>query len=351
MTDLDQLPPFPTLLDEPVEAWVWPGPPFEWRHTAPPSAEVAQACRVRATLGSQVDGYMLGIDMAGTTLRFGTTLQSPPLNLPFTRFLSLTLTTPLVSSEPPPAAAHESEYRLWLNAEDGSAPVLGRSVGHVERDEGLYLFEPVDGQHALLRVFVPRGAYRRSEFGPTSQDSAAEQWIATPAQLAEALRNQARMPVLPIGQSLLNLGLVTRAQLDRALERNSDAPLGERLVESGVISQADLQTAIAHKMGYPLVDLTRFPIDHNAARKLPLKTALAHRALPILLDGMRLVVAVDKPARVPSLQALFALKGFQIVPVLASKSHILMALSNLPHLDGWSDNVTMRVPEHFADSR
>ena len=96
---------------------------------------------------------------------------------------------------------------------------------------------------------------------------------------------------------------------------------------------------------------TRFPIDHNAARKLPLKTALAHRALPILLDGIRLVVAVDKPARVPSLQALFALKGFQIIPVLASKGHILLALSSLPHLDGWSDNVTMRVAEHYADSR
>ena len=30
----------------------------------------------------------------------------------------------------------------------------------------------------------------------------------------------------------------------------------------------DLQTALAHKMGYPLVDLTRFPIDVLAARKL-----------------------------------------------------------------------------------
>ncbi|HMC16623.1 MAG TPA: hypothetical protein VKI18_13385 [Albitalea sp.] len=351
MTDLDKLPPFPTLLDEPVEAWAWPEPPFTWRHTTPPGAEVAQACRIRTSSGSQVDGYMLGIDMAGATLRFGSTLQSAPLNLPFTRFLCLTLTTALASTEPLPAAAHESEYRLWLNDEDGSAPVLGRSVGHVEREEGLYLFEPVDAHHALLRVFVPRRAYRRCEFGPTSRDSAAEHWIATPEQLAEALHKQASMPVLPIGQSLLNLGLVTRAQLDRALERNSDAPLGERLVESGVISQADLQTAIAHKMGYPLVDLTRFPIDPNAAHKLPLKTALVHRALPIRIDGMRLIVAVDKPARLAPLQALFALKGFQIVPVLASKSHILLALSSLPHQDAWSDNVTMRFAEHYADSR
>lgn len=351
MTDLDPLPPFPILSEEPVDAWAWPAPPFAWRHTAPPGAEVAQACRIRTASGSRIDGYMLGIDVASKTLRFGTTLQSPPLNLPFTRFMSLTLATALTGSEPLPAAAHESEYRLWLDDEADGAPVVGRSVGHVERDEGLYLFEPVDVHLALLRVFVPRCAYRRCEFGPTSQDSAAEHWVATPQQLAEALRNQVRMPVLPIGQALINLGLVTRDQLDRALESHSDAPLGERLVESGVISQADLQTAIAHKMGYPLVDLTRFPIDPGAARKLPLKTAVAHRALPILIDGTRLVVAVDKPARVPALQSLFALKGHQIVPVLASKGQILLALSSLPHQDGWSDNVSMRAAEYYADSR
>jgi hypothetical protein len=349
MTDLDAMPPFPTLLDEPVEPWAWPAPPFAWRHKAAPGPEQAQGCRIRTASGSQVEGYLLGIDIAAASLRFGTTLQSPPLSLPFGRFLSLTLKTALSSTDPLPAAAHETEYRLYVDDEAGSAPIKGRSVGHVERDEGLYLFEPADAHHALLRVFVPRCAYRRCEFGPTSQSQAAEHWIATPQQLFEALQSQQRMPVLPIGQSLLNLGLVTREQLDRALERNSDAPLGERLVESGIISPADLQTAIAHKMGYPLVDLTRFPIDLNAAQKLPLKTALAHRALPIVLHGTRLIVAVDKPARVASLQALFALRGFTIVPVLASKNHILIALSNLPQ-DGWSDNAAMR-PEFFADSR
>jgi hypothetical protein len=348
MTDLDSLTPFPILLDEPADPWAWPAPPFDWRHVTPPGAEVAQACRIETPSGSSVEGYMLGIDVAAATLRFGTTLQSPALTLPFTRFRRLTLVTPLAADEPVPAAAQEREYRLIVD--DDEPALTGRSVGHVENDEGLYLFEPDAEHHSLLRVFVPRGAYRTCEFGATSQDSAAEHWIATPQELRDALAQQQRSPVLPIGQSLLNLGLVTRQQLDRALEQNSDAPLGERLVQSGIVSNADLQTAIAHKMGYPLVDLTRFPIDDAAAHKLPRNVALAHRALPILIEGTCLIVAVDKPARVAPLQALFALKGFTIVPVLASKGQILLALSGLRHHDGWSENVSVRA-EFFADTR
>jgi hypothetical protein len=348
MNGLDTLTPFPILLDEPDEPWAWPAPPFAWRHVAPPGAEVAQACRIDTPTGSAVDGFMLGIDIAAATLRFGTTLHSPALKLPFTRLKRLTLTTPIAGDEPVPAAAQEREYRLFTD--DDEAPLSGRSVGHVESDEGLYLFEPDAEHRTLLRVFVPRSAYRSCEFGATSQDKAAEHWIATPQQLHDALDRQQHQPVMPMGQALLDLGLVTRRQLDRALEQNSEAPVGERLVHSGIISHADLQTAIAHKMGYPLVDLTRFPIDHAAARKLPLKLALANRALPIRLEGMRLIVAVDRPARVAALEALFALKGFIIVPVLASKGQILLALSSLPHQDGWSDNVSMRA-EFFADTR
>jgi len=348
MTDLDPLPPFPTLLDEP-DPWAWPAPPFAWPHSPPPGHNVVQPCRIETASGSTVEGYMRGFDPVGATLVFGTGMDGAALTLPFARFRSLTLTTPLGSEQRPPAASHEHDYRL--RGSDGAELSRGRSFAHVENDEGLYLFVPVNEERSLLRMFVPRSAYAACEFGPTSRDRAAEHWIASPQQLLAAIEHQRQMPVLPIGQSLLNLGLVTQDQLDRALAHHGDAtPLGERLVESGVISNADLQTAIGHKMGYPLVDLTRFPVDPAAARKLPLKVAVAHRTIPIMLDGQRLIVAVDKPQRTATLRALFTLAAFTVVPVLASRSQILLALSSLPHLDGWSDNLSVRA-EFYADSR
>jgi hypothetical protein len=103
-------------------------------------------------------------------------------------------------------------------------------------------------------------------------------------------------------------------------------------------------------MGYPYVDLSRFPIEHAAARKLPLHMAVAHRALPILLERDRLVVAIDRPARLAGLQSPFTVGAFKVMPVLAARSQILLALSSLSRQDLWSENVSIRAG-FFASTR
>ena len=105
---------------------------------------------------------------------------------------------------------------------------------------------------------------------------------------------------------------------------------------AGIVSRPDLQTALAHKMGYPMVDLTRFPIDPKAAAKLPQRVALGYRALPLMLDGARLIIAVDKPARVVKLGGLHAFAQLTLVPVLASRLQITLAHERLSQ-DIWSE--------------
>ena len=50
------------------------------------------------------------------------------------------------------------------------------------------------------------------------------------------------------------------------------------------------------------------------------------------------------------LQGLYALAPLKVVPVLAPKSRILLALSGLPHHDGWSDNVSIRAGFYSTSS-
>ncbi|HJV60066.1 MAG TPA: hypothetical protein VJ743_03925 [Albitalea sp.] len=354
MSRFDPLPPFPVLLDEPADTWAWPALPFDWRHVPAPGVDVAQPCVIETSSGTEVEGFMHGMDAAAATIGFRSASQGATLSLPFARFRRLTLSTPLRAIDPPPGrpveqvprAAQEREYRLL--AADGSLLASGRSVGVVQPDEGLFLFIAAERDKALQRVFVPRWAYGRCELGPTAQDVAAERWVASPAALLAAIDRQRRTPVLPIGQSLIELGLLTAQQLEQALAQPAgDAPLGERLVEDGVISRADLQTAIAHKMGYPVVDLTRFPVDPAAARKLPLRMAVRHRALPIMLDGQRLIVAMDRPSRALELERLCAVAPLSIVAVLASKGQILLALSGMSERDVWTEQVAIR-PQFFA---
>lgn len=111
-------------------------------------------------------------------------------------------------------------------------------------------------------------------------------------------------------------------------------PIGEMLVQAGVITRADLRTALVHKMGYALVDLPRFPVDAAALRRLSMDAMLETNALPLMLRGSQLIVAVDNLACTARLQDLVGRTGMRIVPVLALKAHIEAAIVQRLHDGG-----------------
>jgi Type II secretion system (T2SS), protein E, N-terminal domain len=346
--------PLPTLMFDAEHAWAWPQPPFARRQAMTSIDTAVQPCRVETPNGAAVDGQLVHFDAEAAVLRFRVGPGGEPLALPFSRFLRLTLTTPwpLARRAPDapvervPTAAQERGYRVELIA---GGHLTGRTMGYVLQDGGVYLFAPVDDGAAVERVFVPQDACQAVHFGKSAEEQAAERWIATPEALFAAIEAQKRAAIKPLGEALVDLGFITRGALDRAVSvqgSEREKPLGEELVAAGLLDRADLQTALAHKMGYPLVDLSRFPIDEAAARRLSQKSLVEHNALPLIQDGDRLVVAIDDLVRVPQLQALRALAGLKVVPVLASRERIAMALAALPQRlgnDRWADNVPLHL--------
>jgi type II secretory ATPase GspE/PulE/Tfp pilus assembly ATPase PilB-like protein len=295
-------------------------------------------------------------------------VQLPParttLPLRFEQFRFLNLTTPLrplpMSQADPHAGllGHRarSVYQLTLV---GGVELTGETVGYVENELGLFLFPPCvdpatdeprdDG--SVTRSFVPRCAYTHFEIGSRIGELLVEQHTATPQQIAtavheqrtmrerklgdllvqqrvvspqqllEAIERQAKMPLVRVGDALISLGMVNDAQLQEALaqqQNDRSVPLGELLVRMGVVSREDLQLALARKMGYPLVDVDAFPPEADALRKLDYATAMRLRALPLLVRGGRLVVALDDPARRHNAveQVEFSAQ-MKVVPVLA----------------------------------
>ena len=352
----DAADPFPTLQFDDAPAWSWPMPPgTARRYAAAPPLGSAQPCRIETRNGLCLQGEMLDFDTAKRRLVFRTTSAAPQASLAFASVRRLTLSVPLARAERATGAPKERaaavaqvrDYTLQLvgasdAAPTGAVPLGGRTAGHVEASEGLYLFSPAEADGALCRVFVPRGAYSRCEFGASAEELAARQWIASPPDLIDALARQPHRAVIALGQALLALGLLSPTQLQRALQRlDGTTPLGETLVAAGLVSRTDLQTALAHKMGYPLVDLQRFPIDPKALALLPRRLAIGCRMLPLMLDGQRLVVAVDRPGRVLKLREHADAPPLDIVPVLALKAQILLALNRQG--DGWNLNPSERA--------
>jgi hypothetical protein len=296
------------------------------------------AGRVETSNGVAVEGELIAFDPAAQRLQFRVNAAGAPLSLPFTRFRRLTITpwwalarrAPDAPVERVPIAAQERDYRIDLST---GGSLVGRTMGHVQADEGLYLFSPDESGGAVRRVFVPADACAHAGFGKSAEEAAAERWVATPEALLRAIEQQRNSRIMSMGDTLVELGLVTRGVIEQVLKRQGaerEQPLGEMLVSAGYLQPEDLQTALAHKMGYPVVDLTRFPIDEQAARLLSRRAMVDLRALPLMRNGQRLMVAVDSLASIPPLKSLRGLAGLEIVPALAPRGRLGLVLGALP---------------------
>jgi Type II secretion system (T2SS), protein E, N-terminal domain len=338
MPSLD-IPPLPTLdLDfDNAAAFIWPQPPFARRQSMASLREGVVPCRIETPNGVTVEGEMVTFDARVKCLRFRVGAGRDALSLPFTRVHRLTLTTPWALArraphapiERVPSAAQERDYRIELA--DG-AGLTGRTMGHVSNDTGLFLFAPSADGSAVLRVFVPKEICGAVSYGASAEELASERWVATPEALIAAIEAQRHSRIVSVGDALIELGLVTRGVIDQMVRQQGperEAPLGEMLIAAGYLERADLQTALAHKMGYPMVDLTRFPIEAQAARKLSQRSIVEHRALPLMQHGTRLIVAVDDLASIARLKQLNAFAGVEVVPVLAPRGRLSLVLTTL----------------------
>ena len=352
--------------DDAGDAFRWPTPPFA-TYPAPTPQREHEACEFEGLNGKLMKGRLVFFEPEENLAQ----VQVPParttMPLRFSQFRTLLLTRPCkptVHSDDADPHATMLEQRpisdFVVHLKTGGE-MEGTTIGHVEKDFGLFLFPPMDGQGSVSRLFVPREAYSSFEVGPrigevlvSSQaitpaqveqavevqqqmrnqklgDILLTKHVVSPDQLLMAIEQQSRMPMVRIGEALTALGLITSAQLSEALEeqkRDRSVPLGELLVRLQMVSRQDLLTALARKMGYPLVDVQKFPIEPEALRKVPYNVASRLEALPLLLRESSLIVAVEDPSRRLTLSELEFIAQCKIVPVLGQPAHIQWALQD-----------------------
>jgi len=344
------------------EGFAWPTPTYAC-YPAPVPLTEPEPCQIEGLNGRLMNGALLEMDPAEGLAK----VRIPPariaIPLRFNQFRKLTLTRPLAALEDEAATSLFMAQRQAVDVKlklKGAEAVDLLSIGHHEDASGLYLFAPVDAHGSVLRCFVPKAAYDTVEIGARIGELLVEQHAATPTQIEQALAaqhklrtqklgeilltkqivtaedlelaivEQARMPMVRIGEALIALGFINEAQLEEALSQQREdrsVPLGELLVRLGMVSRADLQTALARKMGYPLVDVTQFAPEAEALGRLPYAVAVRLPALPLLLRGGRLIVAVEDPSRPDLLDDLEFAAQTKLVPVLARAGLLPAAIS------------------------
>ncbi len=157
----------------------------------------------------------------------------------------------------------------------------------------------------------------------------------------------------PLGQILIEEGLLTTEELDQALEARAQRNqlLGKVLVDLGVVKESDLVAALAKQVGLPFVDLGDTMIDPGAASLIPEQVARRYRALPIGYEGSKLVVAMADPANLFAVDDIRTITGLEVQPVVATAVDIEAAVRKYSHFDESVEQLTSAASEQADEGK
>ena len=340
----------------------WPPPPNS-AYSASESWSEPQECDIEGPTGGSRHCTLFAVVPAERKILIQIERTRSMVSLAFSHFFRLILTLPVRPRGKLGNTAFSDEfidrntthYRVHLK--DGSS-LSGLTLGHVETPFGLFLYTPINDIGSLQREFVPREAYLRLELpaddstegdaGVVSpiavahpvpaalpeikhDDALKDAMVLTPEQLLKALDHQNKMPLIRLGEALTRMGYVTDAQLKQALalqKDNPSEPLGQLLVSLGFLTRKKLTTAMVRKMGFPVVDLIRFPIEPSALQKISMSTAQRLMIVPLVSRPHLTVVAAADPTQPKIFQELEFLVQGRVMAVLADDLDIQTAIDN-----------------------
>ncbi len=132
-----------------------------------------------------------------------------------------------------------------------------------------------------------------------------------------------------IGQLLLDRGLVSREQIERALEyqQKSDENLriGEILTKFGYVTQQDVLECLGEQFDVPVVDLNEVRPEVEAVDAVPRNTARMHNIMPLKRAANSVTVAISD-LDICAMDNLKFILNMDVKPVLAAEDDIADAI-------------------------
>src|SRR5687768_16449748 len=126
----------------------------------------------------------------------------------------------------------------------------------------------------------------------------------------------------PLGQLLINRGLLKQEQLERALEEqkrtNHQKMLGEILVELRICTEDQITEALAQAYGVPYARISPKVADPKVIAALPKEFLEKHQVLPLFLVERVLTVAVPEPANLFLFDEIERISGYDVQVVAAT---------------------------------
>jgi len=128
-----------------------------------------------------------------------------------------------------------------------------------------------------------------------------------------------------LGEMLLEAGLITREQLERALDHQKETGkrIGVCLVELNFITEEELADFLSKKYGVPAINLRHFEIDPNVIRLVPAELCRRFMLIPVGKSGPTLMVAMADPTDLEAITQVELATNCSVEPVVAPETMIL----------------------------
>ncbi len=161
----------------------------------------------------------------------------------------------------------------------------------------------------------------RASIRPTTAPSSAPKEAAPSG-------SRARPRTESLGQILLDEKMVTREQLDKAIQtqHRSGGHLGRILVEQGVLTEQNLAKVLSIQWGLPYVQLGSVEIDPDVVKAIPQHIAHRHKVLAIERTKRKLKLAIADPLNVVALDDVRLVTGLELEQVVAAEEDIMAAI-------------------------
>jgi len=170
-------------------------------------------------------------------------------------------------------------------------------------------------------------------------------------QLRRALEEQANLgTVKPLGEILVDLGYVTQAEVDAALDKQriGGGQLEDTLVQSGSLAPDMLARSLAMQLGYEYVDESSVQVDPYVVSLVPESTARRYGAMPLRLEDDVLVVAMKDPRHVFALDDMSLITGKEIRPAVATEEALTYLLNRFYRSDADMDELATALLEEVG---
>ena len=124
---------------------------------------------------------------------------------------------------------------------------------------------------------------------------------------------------------LVRDGRITPVQLQGAIahQAQSGGRIGSILVELGFLDAETLTVYLGLELGMPIATgATLERCKRSAVRLLSPQQAARYRCVPIVIQGQTLILAIEDPLDMPTLDALHNMTGYRVLPRVAPEIRI-----------------------------